>query len=499
MIDDALLAKLRITIAPDNLSARLIAEGGLPQGALNEGVIRALLAGVGIPVDEDRQARIRAALAEHAGAPAGPIDAIIAVGTPTVHGEDGSIQALDAPPTSRDTPGPSSHYERRVFTPVKAGDVIGIVRWPRQGSDGVDVRGAAVLARPPREFTPKFGEGVRIEGCRIIAVRDGLPDVSRRGADVIQTLQIDSRVDFATGNVDFPGDLEITKGVADRFVVTAGRDLHIRGLVEGASIRAGRDAHLHAGMSGRSEGSVKVGGSLAAKYLDAVRGDIGVDLLVENEIAASELAIGRRLVARDCTVTGGELFLTGGGEVLDLGNDAGVQTSIVLGRSRKLEDILPRALRLRETVVHGAHRDEERLAQLRAATGRLTPTQAEQLTELQYAAAAARIRLAAIDRGLERMLRLAETAASSELLVLKAIHLGVTIWIGGYKAQPRQTIKGPVHLLLDDRGTPCLRPGHGDPERLTSRARVTPEPRFVDLAAIASHLRRESNPVARAA
>ncbi|MEO0482228.1 MAG: FapA family protein, partial [Planctomycetota bacterium] len=217
-----------------------------------------------------------------------------------------------------------SHYNRSAFVVVEAGRALGRLVPAFEGKDGEDVTGAVIQAKPLTAKTYEPDDTVQVDAEGLISARvPGLLDVTGAGPIVRDTLDIDSDVDFSTGNIDFPGDVNIARGVRDLFQVRVGGSLHTGDVIEAATIEVQRHATLAVGMAGRGKGSITVGRDLEARYLDDVDVHVGGNLRIDRELSNCRIEVQGALEAPKCRVVGGEVRVVGRCEVAQAGSPRG--------------------------------------------------------------------------------------------------------------------------------------------------------------------------------
>ncbi|MEM1331211.1 MAG: FapA family protein [Planctomycetota bacterium] len=453
-----------------------------------------------------------------------PVQMVVASGTPAVPGEDGRIDLApellswferreherlarrrslldepgepDASPEPEDAPGddeqdtPSSHYDRHAFCMVSRGQHLGDLQEPTQGIDGTDITGMTIAAREgrPLDFNPD--ESLKIRDNRLFAMLDGVLEFDGAHIAVARELTIHGSIDFSTGNLTgFEGDVRVSKGVKDCFVVDVGGTLTIHELAEASELRAGKDIVLDRGMAAREKGSAHAGRDLDAKYLDAVRGEAGRDLIVQREIAACALRVGRHLRSPSAVLIGGEVTVLCEAELAQAGTEAGTETQIILGKVCGTEQLALEASETLPRLQTAADTARQRLDQLQNATVKLTATQAEELTELQFELSVAEQRIQPLRDGTLRLLDVLGERARPSLTAHRAICQGVVLWLGRYRCTFKQTLRGPIRVELDKRGEPIAHDLTSETSTPLSRlAVVVPDDRFVDLLALRSQL-----------
>jgi hypothetical protein len=497
MCSDQIAQLVRLEVDDDALTARLLIAPGLKPDALDELTLRALVSERGLPFSASLAAAIQHALAAFRNHPDAPLAAPLAQGTAPIHGTPGRLvfepgldpadtdSALraaaeasesgqpatgahdepDAPstPDAESAPSPDStdHYSRCVIRTVQPGQVIARLIPPGPATDGLDVYGRSIPAKPglPEPVTTDDSAQLRSDGT-IIALRPGR--VERRGGEgraqlirVSDRLVIPGSVDFSTGHVDFPGHLLVRRGVRDRFRLSAGRSITVEGLVEAATLHANLDAILTVGMAARDQGTLTTGRDATARYLNSVRATIGRDLCVENEITGCTLAVGRHVKAPHCSITGGSLVAGGSIEVGTLGSEAGVPTLVRPGVLPGLADLLPALLAALSEADARVQKAEDRLKQLQLPGAanqqapRLTATHAEELTELQFELARLRAPAAKLRARIDRLHALAAQHAQPVLIVRERVYPGTRVGLGSYTIQFTRETKGPFRLSLD--------------------------------------------------
>jgi uncharacterized protein (DUF342 family) len=335
---------------------------------------------------------------------------------------------------------------------VRKGDTLGTVTAPCAGTDGVSVKGDVIPAKGGHSFTIQRDDTMRIRDGRLIATTCGrlVHDLNRIGIE--RDLELSGDVDYTTGNIDFPGSVVVHGGVKDHFRVVAGMDLRVDRLVEAAHLAVRRDAHLGRGMAGRGEGTLSVARDLHAHYLDGISGEIGRDCEVVNEIKECTLEVAGAVRSPACAMYGGSLTAVRTVELGVVGSAAGATTSVQIGTLDRLDDLIQRL----GSVVDAIHAERERAVAefglLSDSIRKLTPTQAERLTELQFnqirtGEFAEKVREAA-----NHLLDTARSMPTPRLTVTKVLHRGVRIRLGHHEFEARDDIKGPAIFELDQAG-----------------------------------------------
>jgi uncharacterized protein (DUF342 family) len=509
-------AGVRIEVSPDHQTATLVIEPGIDPARLGAEVIDAQAADRGIVGSSERARIIREAIdayAEHEGTE--PFERVIARGRPPQHGADGHIEfepGLDPneppgepeAPTDRADPNEDAdaddaidYYSQSAFTVVSPGQLIGRLVEPTEGVDGFDVLGKALAAKAGRAYEVKTDESVVLDrDLRLVAQRSGIIEFTGSRLRVLDELHIDANVDFSTGNIAFPGNVTVAVGVKDRFKVRVGGSLVVRELVEAASLTAAVDCTLHRGMAARGKGSLKTGRDLSANYLDNTTVIVGRDLHVLKEIASCTTTVSRRVESDCAALIGGILTVGSTCRLGQVGSEAGVRTTLVLGRIKEIDDLAERLVALRPDYITRAARGRHRLETLAAAGSNLSPEQVEEAARLQAATSEAETGLTRIREAMERLWNTHQENTAAELIVSKMMYAGTVLHLGGRRVRITQDLIGPVELRLDAEGAPTLVEGGKQPPRsLEEVAEVEESERHPDLRALIE----PPDPTARAA
>jgi len=485
MADQPLQGTVVVEVADDAMSAVMRFEPDPDGVEITSDICAGAAQEAGLAINPELQQRVQDFLAALRLQGGRPFEAVVAAGVPPTHGEDGWIEfytgfdprpkkkkrsALDAeddaaegdapahkakdPQGEADEPVRVDHHERSAFLLVRQGDVLGKVHLPTEGAPGETVRGKTIAARTGKPAPLALDESiVQNDEHELVAQVDGVLHYDGKKLRVLTELVIDEYVDFNTGNVDFPGDVKVRKGVRDCFTVHADGELRVEGLVEAAHVSADRDMHLLGGMAARHKGSIRVGRDLHARYLDGVTAHVGRNLRVDKEINDCTIDVVGAIESPNAAIVGGAVYACRGAEVAVLGQDD-ARTFIAVGQSKELSDITEDAERVLEKV-HDVLRPAQReYDMLMKNLSKLTAQQAERLTELQFEISTRRDQAKKINDGLEKLNSVAAEYVRAQLTVQKRLYAGTQVRLGKFIAKFKDDLKGPVRL----EATPGKRP-----------------------------------------
>lgn len=240
----------------------------------------------------------------------------IAEGYPPVNGQNGKIEfhfqvKKEAKPTIMED-GRVDFRELNLIESVTQGQKLCTLIAPMKGVPGKTVFGTDIPALDGKPATLPKGRNVSPseDGAALIANISGQVDFIDGKVNVFSTYEVPADVDNSTGNVYFVGNVIVRGNVLSGFVVEAGGNVEVWGVVEGAVIKAGGDIILRRGMQGMGKGTLISGGDIIARYIEhsnvEARGDIKSEAIMHSNVKCGnrlELA-GRKglLVGGTCKV-----------------------------------------------------------------------------------------------------------------------------------------------------------------------------------------------------
>ncbi len=218
------------------------------------------------------------------------------------------------------------------FRFVKKGDLLARITPHIKGVEGIDVAGAAVASGKSSVQSPKPGKNTRAEGGVVTAACDGKFVARDNSFWVSEVLEITGDVDYSTGHIDFAGDVVIQGQIKQGFKVKAGGSLTCRKLIHASEISCGGDLETEQGIIGGMQGTVKVGGSVRAKFIENCYMEAGGDVLVFTGCLNSVInTLGMISTGPKGVIIGGKLNAQKGVAAFQIGSSAGVRTEIHCG------------------------------------------------------------------------------------------------------------------------------------------------------------------------
>jgi uncharacterized protein (DUF342 family) len=458
--DAARDAAYRVDVARDRMSAMLTVTPPYGGGAAADAVeAEAALKNAGVVFGIDA-----AAVADAVAAPGNPV--VVARGElpqAPVHARlETLIDVNQALRPKEDESGRADFRELGILRFVAAGTPL-MRRYPPQaGVPGHNVMGAELVALKAKDVRLPLG----LQGAQpspqdpdlLIAAIDGQPVQRRDGISVEPVLVVDG-VNLSTGNIDFPGTVEVKGDVESGMKIKAGSDIIIHGTLESADIEAGGEVQVKGGIIGQlasmqaTEGEAKPNGAVVrargnvhAHHIDnaTIYSDQSVladESIRHSEVVAMEQVIVGKQGSRKGHIIGGGIRATRGVAAYSLGSTGSSKTRITVGVNPELEA----AIDEQKIAVDAKLKEQEDLEKiikvLQARPGREDLLAKAKLTFEKKATELADL-LAQLDE-LEAQLKLSETA---EVVVKAEVHPGTMVTIGH-----------KLHIVSDDLGAGVFR------------------------------------------
>ncbi len=240
----------------------------------------------------------------------------VAEGTPPVNGQNGKVEFhFDTKRESKPTileDGRVDFRELNLIQSAEKGQTLCTLIPPVPGKPGKTVSGTDITALDGKPVALPRGRNVVAseDGTRLIANVSGQISYIDGKVSVFATYEVQADVDNSTGNINFIGNVSVRGNVLSGFVVEAGGNVEVMGVVEGAIIKAGGDIILRRGMQGMGKGVLVSGGDIIARYIEnsnvEARNDIKAEAIMHSNIkCGNKLELSGRkglLVGGSCKV-----------------------------------------------------------------------------------------------------------------------------------------------------------------------------------------------------
>lgn len=265
---------------------------------------------------------------------------LAAKGTAPKQGEDGRLIVKFPLPKERigpkvDNKGNVNYYDLGLIHNVKAGDLLVERILPTDGIPGMDVAGNEIAAKKGRDYRLPRGKNTVADEqeLKLYAACDGHVNIVDGKVVVEPVLTIAQDIDFATGNVDFIGDIVIIGNITAGFKVKAKGDIQVNGFIEGAEVTAGGNIIVKGGITTGIKGFVKAEKDVSARFVENSRVEAGGDLIISEAIMQSYVKAGGsvKVNERRATIVGGVIQASYLIEAKVLGSQLATQTTVEVG------------------------------------------------------------------------------------------------------------------------------------------------------------------------
>ena len=482
---------VHIEVSDDQMSASLIIEASINPADLSIALLLSKLDSMGLHRPASHDVILQGIINRYVATACERLVCQIADGIAPVPGKHAELVLTqqETQKKSADANARIDHKEKSQMSYVSAGDVIARITLPTKGVDGRDVFAQVVPAPMGKDLEITTDETVELRPDRtIIAKRSGLVERSGNRIRVNHRLSITDSVNFETGNIQFPGDVEVQKGIRDCFKVEAGGNIVVHDLVDAAHLVAGGSIVLEHGIAARELGSLRAARDVKAMYIKNVKVSVGRDVHVERELTACELLIGRSLVAPNATILRTHITAASTCIVGEVGSElstANAATSMLqLGELPGLQELVARTSQTALSSKDRFDKAAQRLQGLRGMGGKTSASHAELLTEAQFTHTQfANLHNKACSLAC-RLHQLATEHAKVCLVVHRSIHPGTHIAACGREFEVTKKISGPCMIEPGINGQLEVvqlrndRP-HGERTPLTKFARETKSESYV--------------------
>lgn len=270
-------------------------------------------------------------------------------GRKPVHGIDGWFEMLyqdeRSAVGSQAKDGSIDFRERGVVRSVKQNELIGILHPPVPGTPGKDIFGRIIPASDGRPFNLVCEANVAVleDGKTYYATLEGMVFLHGNQLNVTDVYKTKGDVDLTTGNLSLEkGSLYVTGSILTGFNVYSPANVFVEEVVESATVNAEGSVEVNGGIIMDGGGEVRAGQNISALFMKNACVAAEGDVIVKHEVSTSEVRAGRKVIAMTGRgkVFGSQIHCGEGMEVQELGNEAGVETIIHLGRQLQLDPAL---------------------------------------------------------------------------------------------------------------------------------------------------------------
>jgi len=332
---------------------------------------------------------------------------------------------------------------------VEAGQLLATIVLPKEGEDGIDIYGKRVPAKRPKPVRLRVGRNVKADetNTHFYATIDGRLRLEEDIIHVDNYLEIQGNIGLETGNIHHLGCLVIDKNIEVDSEVYAEGDIEVKGYIEQANVTSNGKILVYGGITGVAEKKITARGSITAKYLlnSIVESEEGV--YISKEIDQSFVR-SRGPVYVGGRIVGGEIIALGEVKSDQLGSEACIKTTLILG-----EDYF-----LYKYLIPFEEEKKEKKELLGKILKGIQPLQ-NRWQELPQDAKNAYIRLIQqartikdsleeIDKKIDEVVAASKEKALPQAIIRKHLYPDIFVKIGDKTFQNHEYVKGPVKITL---------------------------------------------------
>ncbi len=349
--------------------------------------------------------------------------------------------------------GAIDYRERDDHRIVEQGQLLAHLTHPEEGIYGRDVFGRPIPAKSARKNLIRVGSNVRVENKQdalyYYADKNGRIRWAAETLAVDDVYTIHGNVCMETGHIDHPGALVVKGDVMSGFKVRAEGNIEIGGVVEPADIQAGGDLTVRSGITGSEGHTIKVAGSIHARYILDANVEAGEDINVKSEIIHSTVKTRGAIVMPEGRLIGGEVSALRGVVVGQAGSDAQVPTLIVTAEDHSLAERQHSKQKEIESLEENLKKIHEKVDPLMSREKTLTPKQREIASELLGNASKMEQFAISLRSEMEEMKVESLERAKPHISIRNKLYSETTLRMRKTVLLVNETHHGPLHARLE--------------------------------------------------
>ncbi|MFO7849915.1 MAG: flagellar assembly protein A [Spirochaetia bacterium] len=242
--------------------------------------------------------------------------------------------------------GKADYKNQDKITAVEKDQAIGeIISSDTQPKDGWDVTGAPLKAKEPPPLALDIGENIRQEeqengDIKLYAENSGEVYYDQKRLEIHTVHKVDGNVDMSTGNINFPGEVQVKGNVHEGFYVMAGGDVKIAGSVEASLVSSGQDVTIMQGVVGGNKAAIRAKQHIETSFAEqATLLSVG-DIRLKNSCLRCDVKCNGtlKLAPDKGDLLGGTINTRHGIEARNIGNEKNAKTAISFGQDYLVAD-----------------------------------------------------------------------------------------------------------------------------------------------------------------
>ncbi len=364
---------------------------------------------------------------------------VVATGSRHIDGKDGWFERTETRPVTE--------AERKFgITNIYAGEVIGTIHKPTQGSVGVDVFGRKIQPKQGKQINIFTGPNIKRteneDQITLEAAVDGNLKIETASIEIATEHMIRQDVEYSNGEIEFAGSLRIMGDVKGSCSLKVKHNVFIRGSVEDVKIISGGDVVVKGSFVGRGDGLIRAKGNVEAHVLLNQMIESDGSITITKESVNAHLIAADAIYGEHAVIMGGVVAAGNKIEVRILGGELYSTTRARLGlKELQAEDTLAidKEIEIQKKVCEEIKSEIYLLVRDRIDGNNFTPDKVEKLKrsqnklqELTELIKSLTAKKQEISTGISRK-------KSPKLIVLGTIHQSVVVEINGVRFGLKQS------------------------------------------------------------
>ena len=228
------------------------------------------------------------------------------------------------------------------FDSVKKGQVLAVYHFAEPSADGTDVFGKAIPAKHGREKKTLSGRGFEIlpDLCTYVAAVEGHVSLKKKQLVVDGLLTLD-HLESTAKPFRYDGDVYIRGIIEGPVSIEVGGDLVVDGFVQNARIQCGGSLILKSGINNTtSQAEISVGGCVISRFFECVTLHAGGNIYFGTSLNSDLFTYGEMVsYGEKGGIIGGSSYSEKGFCLPNLGNAAGIRTTLSLGSNEYIREL----------------------------------------------------------------------------------------------------------------------------------------------------------------
>ncbi len=215
---------------------------------------------------------------------------------------------------------------------------------PKEPVPGFDVSGKELQPPGEQKLNLQISGNIRREEQEdktviLYSVIDGELRYEKNQLDVLAVHTVQGNVGLDTGNIKFPGTVQVAGNVESGFFIMSNADIKIMGGVDRALLSAGGDILIQGGVKGGGKSLLRSKQNIMASFVEQCTVLAVQDMKIAKSCFRSNIKCNGRLVMGDkSTIVGGTVKVKNGLTVSNLGSERGIPTKVHFGQDYLVED-----------------------------------------------------------------------------------------------------------------------------------------------------------------